>query len=49
MTVTKQPSGATHITTIVNNQLVQRSYFGYSTKEARAKFKSLVKETKNGN
>ena len=53
MTITKQPSGAISITQVVNNYLVQRSYFGYSTKEAKAAFRSLVnekkKETINGN
>lgn len=45
MTETKTQNGL-HIMEVVNGQLIQNTYQGYSKKEARKMFKELIRDAK---
>jgi hypothetical protein len=44
MICTLKPDGVLVMSTIIDNQLVKRTYMGYTNKDAKKRFKAWVKE-----
>ena len=44
MTIERTHHGAWRIYTLLNGYLIQRTYFGYSKREAMAQFRADIKE-----
>lgn len=44
MTVERQYNGSYHISDIVDGYLVQRTYYGYTKREAQKRFREVIKK-----
>ena len=47
MIISKQNNGSVRISDIINNQYLYQTYYGYSLRECKSKFKQYIKKIIN--